>query len=441
MEIQQSRERKVVEPTRQSPSYHQQYQQQEPIEDLGDDIDLATGLVDNLTVVDDTVDSDDTLLDNNVNEVITAADDSTTMMPKLAPGRPVFQQVSGNAAVLHRNKHILTERRSSSPRFLYLPSEQTPEEPPAKDEFEEFRQRAMSLPHRKLQPSKSSSFRKRRQNKSPRTDEVYVREVINTPNGEGTNGARLAAPQDPGKKVPIRGSPENREYENNRRLSSQSIKYLESPYRNRALTLPYLPDSAKIHHWRYNPEDAEDESPKSPSVVEQRFRQLPESAEYEKIRTFDVNEKGEIEPTVKGYCYRPKADSSLSPTSGRSSPGSVPPSPVSITAEGVENILSATGVKRYVILIIGADNVGKSSLITQLLSCSDSVDIDRCDTISKFLLLFLYLIVLKTYYCSLFVCADAESKNVMPVLISGKEVDLFFIEWDAFEVSVYTIHK
>lgn len=269
------------------------------------------------------------------------------------------------------------ERRSSSPRFPYYREQPAPmnddDISSPQDEFEEFRQRALSLPHRQLLDSKSPNLRRQKvkRNVSPRLDEVYVREA--------TNSVGLPLQVSPRLDILKRVRGPHDEYKNDgsrrsslswnlkcdlaklvRRPEGSFKSHKVDPFRGRSATNP-----GDIHHWREVPDpDYVDWTPsKSPSQVEQRFLQLPESAEYDKVRAFDVNEAGDIVNTSKGYVYRLRSEASPTPPNVDSS---VPPSPLSITAD--DNLLE-TANKRYTVLVIGDEEVGKSSLIVHLKSC------------------------------------------------------------------------
>lgn len=169
----------------------------------------------------------------------------------------------------------------------------------------------------------------------------------------------------------------------NRRYSSPAVRHHRSfsPRRNKYLTKTIgenqrnrassLPNTEVKDGRRYS----DLRSAGSPNHVEQRFLQLPESTEYDKIRSFTVNNKGEL--VDHGYCYRRRSDTSSSESgTARSASPSEPESPLNTVQESIEHPQPQT----YNILIIGAYEVGKTSLINQFQNCEMANVMGRGDS-------------------------------------------------------------
>lgn len=176
----------------------------------------------------------------------------------------------------------------------------------------------------------------------------------------------------------------------NRRYSSPVVRhhrsssprrgknYLAMPstdvQRNRASSLPNTEvtnnGSRKSSDWNRS---------RSPNRIEQRFLQLPESSEYDKIRSFGINEKGEL--VDHGYCYRHRSDTSSSESAtARSASPSEPDSPLN-NELGQQNI----PIKKHNVLVVGALETGKTSLINQFQNCELATVLGRGDSRKQYI--------------------------------------------------------
>ncbi|KRX99320.1 GTP-binding protein Rheb [Trichinella pseudospiralis] len=176
-------------------------------------------------------------------------------------------------------------------------------------------------------------------------------------------------------------------------------------FRDRAYSLPlrFHGRNAKASSRRLSDWPA----PNSPSLVEQRFLNLPESADYHKIRSFGVDEDGNI--VERGFCYVHRSENSLSEL--------FPPSDTTLSASHsavLENVSECeqdpslcheTSDRRMLnIFIIGADEVGKKSLIKELIKAANMNNQDSSTE------------------------SENSTENVVPILVEGNEFHLNFSE-------------
>ncbi|KRZ91735.1 GTP-binding protein Rheb [Trichinella sp. T8] len=191
----------------------------------------------------------------------------------------------------------------------------------------------------------------------------------------------------------------------NRSLSPGICSAERKAFRDRAYSLPlrFHGRNAKASSRRLSDWPA----PNSPSLVEQRFLNLPESADYHKIRSFGVDEHGNI--VERGFCYVHRSENSLSEL--------FPPSDTTLSASHsaiLEDVsenerdpslcYEACDKRMLNIFVIGADEVGKKSLIKELIKTANmnnkesSTESENC------------------------------TENVVPILVEGSEFHLKFSE-------------
>lgn len=261
----------------------------------------------------------------------------------------------------HGADPVLDRRPSRDQGHVQYKLPQPPDEvvqpypPPPEDEFEKFK--AMS--HFEI----------------PMPAPVALTEELESMDSNGVSGERQEAHHHKkASKTLSNTSIENANRQKIRRGSSgrkRSLKDFERPHDLGILP----PDVAPMTHAMdiYLDNKAEEEERQAspvtlaspPDEVEERFLEMPESKNYDKVHTFNVDKGGDIVTTEKGYVYRHKSEAS-------------PNGPMSFTVDGAE-ITPDLSRSRYAILLIGAPEVGKSSLIKQLRYC-DSLDPGRLDS-------------------------------------------------------------
>ncbi|VDP38568.1 unnamed protein product [Soboliphyme baturini] len=120
----------------------------------------------------------------------------------------------------------------------------------------------------------------------------------------------------------------------------------------------------------------------APTSVEQRFLSLPESADFERVRSFSIDRRGKL--VERGYCYVHR-DSDASSSSGLgTSAGHRSYRSDSATSQ-VDSLTDDTNYAKLchkTVFIIGQENVGKSSLLEAFqkyasLSNEDYIEIDE----------------------------------------------------------------
>ncbi|CDW55362.1 Ras domain containing protein [Trichuris trichiura] len=165
----------------------------------------------------------------------------------------------------------------------------------------------------------------------------------------------------------------------NRSPSPGGYSFDERPFRSRSYSLPL-----KFHQAHRKSARRYSDWPilRSPSHVEQRFLTLPESAYYQKVKTFGVDNEGNI--VERGFCYVHRSNASLtdvcSPTDTSESTVYSSAQGEHIDAENEAQSEKAVSSERiFKVYVIGEESVGRASLIEELknLFISDLKEADQ----------------------------------------------------------------
>uniref|UniRef100_A0A5S6QEH0 Uncharacterized protein n=1 Tax=Trichuris muris TaxID=70415 RepID=A0A5S6QEH0_TRIMR len=161
-------------------------------------------------------------------------------------------------------------------------------------------------------------------------------------------------------------SPSQNQPSYNQSPSPSGYSFDGRPFRCRSYSLPL-----KFHQTQRKSTRRYSDWPilRSPSHAEQRFLTLPESALYQKVKTFGVDDHGNI--VERGFCYVHRSDASLtdvcSPTDTSDSTAYSGTQGEHADADnGTSADKGVSSERIFMVNVIGEESVGRTSLIEEL---------------------------------------------------------------------------